>query len=279
MKTQFIKNLSGYSGCNLTLFKKDVFYFVRKYSSNPSYNKRLNKQAIKQKEFKNNIFNTPRIIHSGYENNIFYFDMEYIASKPLSEYIAYARTKEIENFINKFFLNILPYPSSNSPDTDLIFKNKICSLKKELHSNEHQIEYAFNILEKFNFSNVPSSYCFGDLTLENILITDDHEIFFIDFLDSFFDSWMIDIAKLLQDIDFHWSYRKDEKDVNRDIRLLMAKEILFEKIKKLPNSEEKFNTIYHLILLNILRIIPYIHDECTKKFIGHTLTRLIKTLT
>ena len=137
-------------------------------------------------------------------------------------------------------------------------------------------------MRSFDFSFVPRSSCHGDLTLENIIVTTNNELYLIDFLDSFYDSWMIDIAKLLQDLELKWSYRFSEDDSNREIRLLIAKEALLNRIRVMDNGQEIIRNVYSILLLNILRILPYSKDDITIIFIeeslNHTLDILNRTV-
>jgi len=71
--------------------------------------------------------------------------------------------------------------------------------------------------------------------LENVLITPDKNIYLIDFLDSFFDSRMIDAAKILQDLETLRSYRHQKIDTTLSLRLSIAKQALIENIIELPN--------------------------------------------
>lgn len=117
-----------------------------------------------------------------------------------------------------------------------------------------EIKDAVEILEKYPWDCVLHSECHGDLTLENMIIVKDN-IYLIDFLDSFYDSWQIDYAKILQDIELYWHYR-DEKEINVNLalRLLILKEDLISKILLMDDGEKILDVIYHILLLNILRI-------------------------
>lgn len=122
------------------------------------------------------------------------------------------------------------------------------------------------------------SPCHGDLTLENIIVSSTKKLYLIDFLDSFYDSWMIDLAKLLQDLELGWSFRNYEENMTRNLRLLVAKETLFEEINKMDNSEVIIETLYHLLLLNVLRIYPYAKDKKTLSFLDKSLNTIMKKI-
>jgi hypothetical protein len=74
-----VKKLNGHSGCNIELIKEKDLFFVRKSSTKKSYNKRLEKQMLKQSLFSSSKIKTPIIYKTGYnKNNLYYYDMEYI---------------------------------------------------------------------------------------------------------------------------------------------------------------------------------------------------------
>lgn len=118
----------------------------------------------------------------------------------------------------------------------------------------------------YKWDYIQHSQCHGDLTLENIIVSN-NDLYLIDFLDSFYDSWQIDIAKILQDIEIFWHYRKDKMDNNLFIRLLVLKRILLKKLIKIKDGEKIIESIYHILLLNLLRILPYTKDESTYDFL------------
>ena len=135
-----------------------------------------------------------------------------------------------------------------------------------------------NRLSNHNFGDVPKSKCHGDLTLENILINVNNDIYLIDFLDSFFDSYMIDFAKLLQDLKLYWSYRNKLISPNLELRLLVAKETLIEYITKLPNGKNNLIHIYYILLMNVMRIVPYVSDDITKQCLENSIHKLFNIL-
>ena len=80
-------NKLGLSGCNLEIITDNI---IRKYSCGRNYNNRLNIQIDKQNFFSKNIFSnfdTPKIIQK-YEDNLIYFDMEYIKGCNYYEYFS-----------------------------------------------------------------------------------------------------------------------------------------------------------------------------------------------
>ena len=91
MDKLIIKALNGNSGCKVLLCQKKECgqKYVRKISPSKEYNDRLHTQMLKQLNFNSYNFDvkTPEIINKGYIGEYFYFDMEYIQGKLLSECI------------------------------------------------------------------------------------------------------------------------------------------------------------------------------------------------
>lgn len=271
-----IKKLVGHSGCSLLLLETVDGLVVRKQAEKNDYNLRLKKQFTKQRKFKSSIIKTPNVYNADYIDGLFYFDMEYIRAKSLAEYSSSISITEITDLICLLFKSLNKNMVIN-PAVNRIFSLKIESLEKMLVSNDKIIK-ALVKLKNFDFKYVFKSPCHGDLTLENILITSNKEIYLIDFLDSFYNSWIIDLAKLLQDLELKWSFRNEEPSVNRDLRLLVAKETLINELLTLENSFDIINTIYHCLLLNILRIYPYAKDSKTIVFLDNALIKVINII-
>lgn len=281
MTSKLLKNLNGHSGCIIDLLQDEEKIFVSKKSSDKNYNLRLKKQCIRQSRFEANYgVYSPKVYNKGIdENGLFYFDMEYVQGKTLAQYSEYIKITEIADFIKCLFKSLYMDNSklNKNPRTEYIFKKKIKSLKSKIKNNKI-VDKAFEILDNFDWSLIYQSPCHGDLTLENILVTKDKKLYLIDFLDSFYNSWMIDVAKLLQDLELKWSFRHSEISPNRLLRLQVAKEALTEEILSVENGEEKLNAIYHILLLNVLRIFPYAHDDVTYKFLNFSTEKLINKL-
>ena len=100
--------------------------------------------------------------------------------------------------------------------------------------------------------------CHGDLTLSNIIINrDKKKIILLDFLNTFKETPLQDICKLIQDLRLYWSSRRLNKT-----NMLRAK-IFCDNIK--PFLSIKKTTFYEILDLEmsmtLLRILPYIPEN------------------
>lgn len=266
----FVRELSGHSGCYIYLYKGDDGYFVRKLSGSQEYNKRLERQIVKQAAFKHPILRAPKVYSTGYIDGYYYADMEYIDGKTVSALISEGEYHEA----GKALYNIMTM--FDAPKTTLYNAQDVIDKVASMHgalSKFSQDEYCRQILARLDehqWETHPAT-CHGDLTLENMLVKDG-EVYLIDFLDSFHDCLEADIAKLLQDLLCMWSFRYhplDEKGV----------QFVHERAKAIIAVYASITTSSTLQLdamlqLTLLRIYPYIKDDVTKEFLDTTLRTL-----
>lgn len=273
----FVKTLVGYSGCGLQLYRTETASFVRKSAGSAAYTARLKAQCFKQMEFAAAHIHTPKVLCTGDVDGRFYFDMQFIQGGTLAERIACMSVLDVTEIVGLVCKTLWATQCQTVTDAPTIFMKKIEELQEFRHWPNF-IADAFYLLREFDWRNVHRSSCHGDLTLENILVTPQKDVYFIDFLDSFYDSWMMDAAKLLQDLELGWSFRAQLPDAARSVRLLVAKEVLLKEIERAGGGAKALCTIYHLLLLNVLRIYPYAQDESTLYFLDCSVKKVMAIL-
>lgn len=263
-----ITNLGGHSGCKILLCEKsNDEVFVRKISSDKSYNNRLKVQAEKQKNYINPNINVPKILQCGYTSeNLFYFDMEYIQGITMSEYIKTIEIGKVRSICELIVNNIVNINCGKNEVEESMFIKKICLLESQLTSHNNPIiDNAIRLLKTHRWTRFIKTQCHGDLTLENIIVKDS-QLYLIDFLDSFYDSWIMDISTLMQDVQTMWSYRFEKQmDINIKLRLLVFRDILMDTVKNVSPAD--FIEVYYALLLKLIRIYPYTKDQETYDFL------------
>ena len=258
----------GLSGCKLELTDTNS---VIKISSSYNYNLRLMNQKSKQDYFSKNFLlnniSTPSILSTGFSESMFYFEMEYVSGVSPFEFFLNSDKSQIDFFFNR----ISNYISNIKKESNIC---KSFELKKiltnKLETLEEKTEFKKLILflkNKINSLDKDTviSFCHGDLTLSNMIYKSE-KIFLIDFLDSFFNSYLVDLVKLKQDLFYLWSIKNDEIFTDQEIlKIIQVSKYLWKKI------EEKYydcinNDIFDILdCINFLRIEPYINDLKIKK--------------
>ena len=167
-----VEKLKGHSGCDLFLYREKSNSFVRKRSPNKEYNSRLLEQCNKQIAWDSNISSTPAIIQSGYQDDLFYFDMEYILGSTVSSLLIEDQM-DIDEIV-RFVVSHFEYQYKEKKESS----NVINSYSKKIEEfNVLKSEYPFiknlnQALELLinNFS-VPQyiTKVHGDLTMENLV--------------------------------------------------------------------------------------------------------------
>lgn len=235
-------------------------------------------QADKQSKYADTIGRAPKISQETINSDGLYeFHMEYIPGETLAHHLHTVSLSEIKDISNKL-ISLLQRETSVKLDAQSIFNEKISSLEKTLSSDSPpSVKLSLKHLKKVDWSQCEPSPCHGDLTLENILISDNN-LYLIDFLDSFYDSWMIDVAKILQDAECFWSYRNQEISDNLQIRLLSLKNNVLSHIRENTNGSQQIILIYEILLLNLLRILPYTKDNLTLEYLHKEIGRLYKKI-
>jgi RIO-like serine/threonine protein kinase len=257
LSDKIIKTLSGFSGADIFLVSNGKNKFVRKIAKSEDDIKRLIIQANKQSNFPN-IFKTPKILDI--KNN--YVDMEYIAGCDAAKYLSSANYKQVNNFCQNILIYI-NYLHSNE-NSELFFpldkiKEKIREINKKV-----PIPDILEKIEKFN-SNITlnSTLNHGDLTLENMIVDKNGNIYLIDFLNSQIDHYWQDISKLYQDLVGGWYLRRRFNIAKCNTDFLAAQ--IYNLTINLNTNYKNFHNL--LILYNFLRILPYAKNKEDKDFV------------
>lgn len=246
---------NGLSGCKLELIDNQL---IRKYSSSDEYNSRLSKQIDKQVLFSNFILkniDTPKIYNVS-KDKIYSFDMEYISGLSFSEYFSTSNTTDV-NFVIEtlfFYFDFLILSSKNHK-----INNQITEKLNFLKSKTNYRDYVLFLKNHLFNKNIiaPKTFCHGDLTFTNILFHK-NRLFFIDFLDSYVDSFICDLVKLKQDLYYFWSLKVQR--IN-SLRIKQIYKFIWDNLYQRYSSYIDSDCFQILDTLNSLRIEPYLTNQ------------------
>ena len=270
----------GNSGCEIKIFSLDKKIMVMKSTNSKEYSERLNNQRIKQDNFqlKNKKIIIPKVI----QYDKMSFTMEYLHMMDAIQYFERENPigiKKKVNIILEYILENLKVAQFCEIKSDL-FLMKIESIKKvippEIWSDYYSLHEDILLEEIPAILKVPIGDCHGDLTFSNIMFSiDDDKIGFIDFLDSFIESPIIDIVKLRQDTKFNWTNLKyKEPHDNLKISIIMSWinsmiNSVFNQIINMKKTDKKirrimrgYSTLKKNNSLSLLSKVKHILEDC-----------------
>lgn len=112
--------------------------------------------------------------------------------------------------------------------------------------------------------DVPLGPCHGDLTLSNLIFDPLSGVTLIDFLDTFLESPLQDVAKLKQDFVYGWSFRRDPVSLGVKAEILCR----YHLPQAIPQIERMYPTqVRVMTLMSLARIAPYVRDALTKQWL------------
>ena len=151
-----------------------------------------------------------------------------------------------------------------------IFKEKIEEILAQNIESEHKVWIESIYREIKDSYKMPIGVCHGDLTLNNIIYSDG-EFNLIDFLSGYIESPLQDVAKIMQDFKYGWSFRymNEPEKIKASIFTNSA----------IPESLKFWGQVFkaELSLVNkisIARIAPYVSDEKTNRWLKETSRRI-----
>jgi hypothetical protein len=250
-----MKFSSGLSGCKIELLDNKI---VRKYSSDATYNSRLHLQIDKQNFFSNLVFkniDTPKILNAKQEE-LHYFDMEYIPGKSFYEYFSVASNLDVKFVLEtlfEYFDSLIDNHKTANVQSNIL--KKISLLKDNTNYNSY-LSYLENYVNNQKII-IPKTFCHGDLTFNNIIFHK-KRLFFIDFLDSYIDSFLCDLIKLKQDLFYLWSLTIENK---KSTRVYQIYSYIWKKVENRYCEYTNHINFDIIDAINLLRLEPYLTNQ------------------
>lgn len=118
---------------------------------------------------------------------------------------------------------------------------------------------------------IPLGVCHGDLTLSNMIFSQGQGLVLIDFLDTFLESPLQDLAKVSQELEFGWSSRHLDENL-RVKGAVFASAAMPDYVQFLYSSFPVSSLLFKTLC--IARIVPYAHDEATHRWLARTMATL-----
>jgi len=228
----------------LRICRDDGITFVRKFISNPE---RLSAEVAKMKRLQSlsgRLFDVPTI----WQCASTYYELEYLRGITLEERLQVCPISEVEKWAKRCADIVRQLRCEPS----VLSVSESSFLLRYLERVAERYPRYGKLLERIDSLDTSPSFSHGDLTLDNILVTQDDEVFLIDPSCHEFDTYQWDIAKLMQSCYCDWWEMRGARE-NRSRRLAIFCRFLLSEF--LFDADLQTTALYLAVVL--LRIMRY----------------------
>lgn len=281
--------VKGHSGCQIDILSENGQLYVYKSTRDPKYLQRLSLQAEKQQkaslvEYQH--IRVPKIYEVEKSEEQTVVKMQYVYSKNFVEFFEQAGFEQIEYFIGalKYFVEYEINQCKLQRVSPQLFQTKFADVYKKLKCNE-LCQKDKELMEMFAKCQsyfdglqemlLPVGLSHGDLTFSNILFNGNN-YYLIDFLDGFIETPLQDIAKIRQDSAYRWSQLMYAKRYDA-VRLGIICDRIDQELDAYFSHKYQWYVNHYgtIQLMNILRIVPYAHEEKVILYLKDILNSLL----
>lgn len=243
-----VQTFRGFSGNQIFLMDDSDKLFVRKVGTIARNVERMTALS--------NEYPVPKI----YRHSDITLDMEYIHGLDIKTYLKSNQPTRLAQFLIKV-LDQLAADAVNKDYTD-VYQAKLKEIDFTLLPFTQE-----ELIDKLP-KHLPQSNYLGDLTLENIISTEEG-FYLIDCATIEYDSYIFDIAKLRQDLDLHWFTRNT--DIVLDVKTNYIKQQLQDRYPRALVDND------YLLILMLLRVYRHAKVNTTEhNFLLEGIRRLWK---
>jgi aminoglycoside phosphotransferase (APT) family kinase protein len=270
-----VRLMPGFSGAQVYLVTRDHrHWFVRKAAQNPAASARLRAQAAKQRLFSERMghaLRTPLILGEGEHEGRWYFDMELVRGVDGASHLRRASYAEVVAFGDRlcaYLGEAAAAPPLAPAAAASLFESsyaKVVSVQGRTQGlSPDTLARLFLALDRARgASEAPQTFCHGDLTLENIIVADDGSLCVVDLLDSPYEHYWQDAAKLQQDLAGGW-YRRAQPAIAPCVLEFLSRRLV-ERATALDAAYPRVHFL--LVALVFVRILPYTRTEAERAFV------------
>lgn len=153
-----------------------------------------------------------------------------------------------------------------------LFRDKLTSVSTAIcdPALKHLVDNCLEVVDMLPAEMAfPIGPCHGDLTLSNVIVDPVSGITLIDFLETFLETPLQDVAKLKQDFVYGWSFRKNPPALGIKAEILCR----YHFPQAIAQIERMYPTQVRLLtLMTLARIAPYVKDSVTHQWLINSLT-------
>ena len=277
---------AGHSGARIELVHRGRNHVVRKTSASPAQNARLLAQAEQQRQFFFSGVPVPRIFETGTNDaDRAYFEMEYVPGQTVANIVADAMPLDpgpVEDALTRLFDFLRLTVSGTIPSATFAAKiEQIAACDSEVCRAHHvEIARAAMCLSRLDWTGIPKSAGHGDLTLENILVSPERGVVFIDCDECFASSYWLDAGKLFQDATGHWCLRALYRHSGPAfVNAVQQMDGLKESLRRLAGKIDSAlpHRLSQLAALHLFRTLPYVREAAVAGFVLKRLEMVLSS--
>lgn len=261
--------LVGHSGQYVLIATFDgKDHFVRKSSRDPNGSERLRSQCHRQESFSastGGLMKTPEVLRTFNHEGCFGFDMQFVDGQSLAARLSEGSFSELQRLADLLVATIstLSQSSAIAKSSDKLVEAlglKVLAVANTWFSEDCEILNEL-IQDQQGLGQVLPTACHGDMTLENLIVDRQGQLWAIDLLDPPFEHVWFDVSKLHQDLEGEW-FRRHGLDIGRASRLFISRQLI-RAIEGLSPGYERWHEI--LLAVTFLRVIPYSQNEMVRQ--------------
>ncbi|MFV0447195.1 MAG: phosphotransferase family protein [Vibrio sp.] len=189
--------------------------------------------------------------------------------------------KNLKTALDFYLLNSVAHSHDGTYPIQAIH-DKLTSIQTNLNGKDTLFPQLKEQMQQFKVFchrdlHLPIGECHGDLTLANLKVTEDNKLYLFDFLSCEINSPLQDAAKIIQDFQYGWSFRKEKESIR------MKGEIFCEYAY--PSFMKTLERLFWYEMrvietLTLLRIAPYINeqDQVTIDWFNRVMTKSINKI-
>lgn len=249
---------------------------------------RLKAQCQKQRKFisSNAAFIVCPVLNEFESHGVYSFEMPFCRGEVAPEYIDRASPFEVRGFIVQLIALLESFIAESELrhiDAEVIW-GKSADVREQIGGNVNispsvldLIDEHIAIVKLHPTFELPVGKCHGDLTLSNIIFDDFNDRYFlIDFLDTYIDSPLLDLAKISQETKLLWT-SKLMHQTHDSAKYQIAMNVIELEVQNHFSKYEwykKYQSIFEF--QNLIRLLPYASDHLIIEAIVKRLHLLIK---
>jgi hypothetical protein len=269
---------SSLSGARLVVVNDNV---LRKQAVNASHNSRLKLQYDKMRRYRDRgllaPFFIPRVYGGGIDTatGLYYYEMDLIPEGiPVVQYIKLATRNRFADTLCEYFRRVSKVRNpceiskfSVAIGLKLEYLSQYCDAW-EMGAMHRGFVKRKNILD-----GLPATCCHGDLSFDNMVITDSGDIYVVDLLDPPYSHYFFDVSKLHMELDGEF-YLMTHPDVSNHpgntsgpgkLSELTRAHILMKVLDHIDPRYREVSTF--LLALNFARVLPYVKTQRERNFL------------